>query len=235
LVGSPIAGAASITIDDFEDAPFSLSASGGDSDGVTQSTPSAIGGIREVGMRGDGATASTLVLSTTAGDDSAVYSVGDGGGAVFSYGMFVQGSPSDPSFDFSAGTAFQVNFSAASSSGEVQVVVRTDVFGGDYEGFGVAPITGAGSVQVPFSSFTAFDDLNFGDVDAINVFVSGGGAGTSYSISSIEVVPEPSALFLLGPSLVALAGVAFLASGTAQIRRQEKAPVVYEVAFRKNT
>jgi hypothetical protein len=204
LVGSPSAGAASITIDDFEDAPFSLSASGGDSDVVIQSTPSAIGGFRKAGMTGDGATASTLVLTTTAADDSAIYTVGDGGGVAFSFGLFVQGSPLDPSFDLSAGTAFQVNFSAASSSGEVKVVVQTDVDGNDFEGFGVAPITGAGSVQVPFSSFTRFDDLDFGDVDAINVFIKDVGAGTAYSISSIEVVPEPSATLLLGVGIVGL-------------------------------
>jgi hypothetical protein len=47
-------------------------------------------------------------------------------------------------------------------------------------------------------------DLDFGDVDGIDVFIKDVGAGTAYSISSIEVVPEPSAALLLGVGIVGL-------------------------------
>jgi hypothetical protein len=114
-------------------------------------------------------------------------------------------SDPNPSFDFSSGDAFQLDFSAASASGEVWVLVQTDSHGGGpNEGYAMTQISGPGLVLVPFSSFANLQELDFGDVDSIRVRLHAEDASTAYSLASIKVVPEPSAALLLGVGIVGL-------------------------------
>lgn len=218
FVLSLLAPAAShaLVIDNFEEGAFDLTAVGGSSPGNVVydetgglSTANVIGGVRLVQINASASDPGTanVNLSLGAGDDGAVLTNGDTQptSLYFAYDGFddgfVDGSTSPLNTDFTAaGDRIRVTLTAASASGSLDVVIHSN-----FVPTGTLPvaITGPGDYFFAFSDFGNPSLLD--DVDIVLVRLNGITSNTGYTISNIEVVPEPCTALLAAIGLAGLA------------------------------
>lgn len=123
----------------------------------------------------------------------------------------------DLSLDLRSEAAFKLDFRYVSAPMSLTVSVITAHGAGNFASVAdFATALGASQAQTVLIPFSAFVDdagnaspVDWGDIDAISVFVSGpGGSGFALDTFSTTAVPEPASLGLLMVGLGLLAGVA---------------------------
>ncbi len=94
---------------------------------------------------------------------------------------------------------FELTFSRLDRSMSYIIRVRS----GNTYGVWTQPVTAAGVVAIPLTSFSNYSLINWADIDLVSLemstsYVPGGGSGTVVrAISDFRVVPEPACITLL--------------------------------------
>lgn len=200
--------AGALTVDNFEEGDFSLSAPipPPSSDFVVQtglSSSNVAGGERDVSVltRDIGnpvASFATANLSTGAGDDAVVLmSDGDTILRVF-YNL-----PTGPVDLTGGGLLDRFVVQVTSAVGSAVLVVFVSDTSSTSEQFSNQLLSGPGLIELPFSQFTGSTDFTAVDRISFDLVLESGGA---YSMWSISTLPEPSAALQLA------AGAAMLSS-----------------------
>jgi len=196
--------ASALTIDNFEEGPFSVSDLVGETSGTQGglSTLNVISGQRTVVVQSEGLVATTADLVLSLGDDAGDFS-GDPGAAVSGLRLeYLFGSP----FDLTQGGTldrFEVEITAAFGTPELRFNI---IDGASLFATPAAPITGAGTLTFLFSDFFLAGGppaiLDLTQVDELRVV---GQVYGDFSVSNIAAVPEPSMALLLSMGLLGLA------------------------------
>jgi hypothetical protein len=199
--------ASALTIDNFEEGPFSVSDLLSGETSITQSglsTLNVISGQRTVVVQSSGSIATTATLALTAGDDAADLA-GDPNPPGAISGFRIEYAFEAP-YDLTQGGSLDrlvVDVSAASGTPEL----RFNLFNG--ESIFATPsalVSGPGAITIPFSDFFQVVGppavLDFTQVNEIRLI---GQVYGSLSVANIAVVPGPSTALLLGSSMLGLA------------------------------
>ncbi len=105
----------------------------------------------------------------------------------------------DLNFNFSGENAFKLNFLSSDTPGTVMMSVRSSSSNGGAFSSVTKPIPG-NSVNTPFMtsfSFSEFAGINFSDVDQLVIKFDTGISG-DIALDSVEAVPEPATMIVLG-------------------------------------
>lgn len=204
-----VSSASALTIDNFEEGPFSVSDLLNGESSSTQgglSPLNVISGRRTVVAQSSGSIATTAELALSPGDDAANLA-GDPSppGALISGFRFEYRF--DSPFDLTQGGSldrFLVDITAASGTPEF----RFNVLSADGSVIFVTPpvsIGGVGAIAVPFGDFfQAVGPPTVLDLSRIDEIRMIGQVYGSFSVSSIAAVPGPATGLLLGTGFLAL-------------------------------
>lgn len=200
LASSTCSGAV-LTLDTFDDKPFSL-----ESD---QSSPRIWHGTRGSMWGGQRSTTilvdrrpTTIRAELAAGSSLLVFDTGDGppGGLHRQGSLWLRYSSSSNALNLLGATGFELNFQTLTGAGEVHIGLNSNGFGSSST---TVPVTAPGIIFIPIES----TDLEAGTLErvgSLQLVISGTTPDFAMSLDSFRTIPEPSTPVLLAISSLVL-------------------------------